>query len=152
LLDVWRSSCWTEASTEGFRHSPRGPRTSSGNEPRRSTKPRSQSSVRGRLRDDPDRGLPAPTLPASDRVVPVYLGPNDGMVAWTTRPCRPGNRRGGPRRRAHGPDEPIPLGPLEASPAQALIDAIVMAVGKPGSNRLPDKGGDRNGDTASYSS
>ena len=33
------------------------------------------------LRDEPDRSLTAPTLPASDRVVPVFVGPNDGLVA-----------------------------------------------------------------------
>ena len=69
----------------------------------------------------PDRALAAPTLPASDRVVPGLPGPE----RWHGRPgrpdrARPGNRPGGPRRRAHRPDEPIPVGPLEAAPAKGV--------------------------------
>jgi len=75
-----------------------------------------------------------------------YLGPNDGMVALDDQTV-PGLGTVVAVLDAGHTDLTNRFPSARSKPRlrRALIDAIVMAVGKPRSNRLPDKGGDRNG-------
>ncbi len=73
------------------------------------------------LRDEPDRSLTAPTLPASDRVGPVLPRPNDGLVALDDQNV-PGLGTVLAVLDAGHRDltVPIPRGPPKPSPAESV--------------------------------
>ena len=83
------------------------------------------------LCNEPDRSVASSALPARDGVVPGHVLRAE---RWTGRPggpvaARPGHGSRGSRRRPHGPDPPLPRGSPKPRLRNALIDAIIMAVG-----------------------